>query len=137
MIKLITGKKGSGKTKHLIEAIHSASAASNGNVVAVQLGSSLNRAINHKVRLIDIETYNIKTFDDMYGFLAGILASDYDCTHIFVDGILRIVEKGHEDLDKVGAMLGRVAKICGDCATVELTISEAEENLPESIRKYL
>jgi hypothetical protein len=137
MIKLITGKKGNGKTKRLIENIHSASAESNGNVVAIQLGSSLNRAINHKVRLIDIETYSIRTFDDMYGFLAGILASDYDCTHIFVDGTLRILEKGHEDLEKVGAMLDRVAKVCGDCATVEFTISEEDAKLPESIKKYL
>ena len=40
MIKLIAGKKGTGKTKLLINAIHEAEQASNGNVVAIQIGSS-------------------------------------------------------------------------------------------------
>lgn len=45
MIKLITGKKGTGKTKILIDAIHEAENKSNGNVVAVQKGSALNTDI--------------------------------------------------------------------------------------------
>ena len=40
MIKLIAGKKGTGKTKLLIDAIHAAEQASKGNVVAIQIGSS-------------------------------------------------------------------------------------------------
>ena len=98
MIKLIAGKKGSGKTKLLIDAIHNAEQASKGNVVAVQLGSSLNIDIYHKVRLINIEDYNIHNYDEMAGFVAGILASDYDCTDVFVDGILRIAGR---DLDMI------------------------------------
>ena len=42
MVKIITGNKGSGKTKILIDAIHEAEQKSNGNVVAIQKGSSLN-----------------------------------------------------------------------------------------------
>ena len=101
MVKLIAGKKGAGKTKLLIDAIHSAEQASKGNVVAIQLGSSLNIDIYHKVRLINIEDYKIANYDEMAGFVSGLLASNYDCTDIFVDGILRIVGR---DLDKVGEM---------------------------------
>ena len=50
MIKLITGKRGTGKTKILIDAIHEAENKSNGNVVAIQKGSSLNTDITPKVR---------------------------------------------------------------------------------------
>ena len=74
MIKLIAGKKGTGKTKLLINAIHEAEQASNGNVVAIQIGSSLNIDIYHKVRLVNIEDYNIDNYDAMYGFIAGMLA---------------------------------------------------------------
>ena len=55
MVKLIAGKKGAGKTKLLIEAIHKAEKESKGNVVAIQYGSSLNVDIYHKIRLINIE----------------------------------------------------------------------------------
>ena len=59
MIKLIAGKKGTGKTKLLINAIHEAEQASNGNVVAIQIGSSLNIDIYHKVRLVNIEDLSL------------------------------------------------------------------------------
>lgn len=132
MIKLIPGKKGSGKTKRLIAAIHEAVFASKGNVVAIQLGSSLNVDINHKVRLINIEDYHVSGYSDLYGFIAGILASDYDCTHIFVDGLLRIAGR---DYDEVGKLLGRISDISDD-AHISFTISADEADLPPSVRKY-
>lgn len=134
MVKLIAGKKGAGKTKLLIEAIHSAEQASKGNVVAIQLGSSLNIDIYHKVRLINIEDYKIANYDEMAGFVSGLLASNYDCTDIFVDGILRIVGR---DLDKVGEMFDKIAAVSGENTTVTFTISADVEDLTENIKKYL
>lgn len=133
MIRLIPGKKGSGKTKILIDSIHGAEKASKGNVVAIQIGSSLNIDIYHKIRLINIEDFKIADYDDLYGFIAGILASDYDCTDIFIDGVLRIVGR---DLDKVGVMFDRIAAI-SENTNVVFTISADVDVLPESIKKYL
>ena len=133
MVKLIAGKKGSGKTKILIEAIHAAEKQSKGNVVAIQYGSSLNIDIYHKIRLINIEDYKIQDYDDMYGFIAGMLASNYDITDIFVDGTLRIVGR---DLEKVGKMLERVSAITEN-VTVTLTISAESADFPETLKKYL
>ena len=82
MIKLITGKKGTGKTKILIDAIHEAENKSNGNVVAIQKGSALNTDITPKVRLVNIDDYAVAGVDGFYGFVSGVLASDYDCTDI-------------------------------------------------------
>lgn len=134
MVKLIAGKKGAGKTKLLIEAIHSAEQASKGNVVAIQLGSSLNIDIYHKVRLINIEDYKIENYDEMAGFVSGLLASNYDCTDIFVDGILRIVGR---DFDKVGEMFDKIATVSGENTTVTFTISADVDDLTENIKKYL
>ena len=134
MIKLIAGKKGTGKTKLLINAIHEAEQASNGNVVAIQIGSSLNIDIYHKVRLVNIEDYNIDNYDAMYGFIAGMLASDYDCTDIFVDGILKICGRrnhGHA----VSQYLLR--KSSGENTHVTFTISAEVADLTENIKKYL
>lgn len=134
MIKLIAGKKGTGKTKLLINAIHEAEQASNGNVVAIQIGSSLNIDIYHKVRLVNIEDYNIDNYDAMYGFIAGMLASDYGCTDIFVDGILKICGR---DMEKVGAMFDKVAAVSGENTHVTFTISAEVADLTENIKKYL
>ena len=134
MIKLIAGKKGTGKTKLLINAIHEAEQASNGNVVAIQIGSSLNIDIYHKVRLVNIEDYNIDNYDAMYGFIAGMLASDYDWTDIFVDGILKICGR---DMEKIGAMFDKVAAVSGENTHVTFTISAEVADLTENIKKYL
>lgn len=133
MVKIIPGKKGTGKTKILINAIHDAEKNSKGNVVAIQLGSSLNIDIYHKIRLVNIEDYKVSSYDDMYGFLSGIMASDYDCTDIFVDGILRIVGR---DLEEVGKMLERISAIAEN-TKITFTLSADIENLPETIKKYL
>ena len=133
MVKLIAGKKGSGKTKNLIEAIHTAEKESKGNVVAIQYGSSLNIDIYHKIRLINIEDYKVSGYNDMYGFVAGLLASNYDTTDLFVDGTLRIVGR---DLEEVGKMLDRIAAI-SENVNVVFTISADETDMPESVKKYL
>ena len=133
MVKLIAGKKGSGKTKNLIEAIHTAEKESKGNVVAIQYGSSLNIDIYHKIRLINIEDYKVSCYNDMYGFVAGLLASNYDTTDLFVDGTLRIVGR---DLEEVGKMLDRIAAI-SENVNVVFTISADEADMPESVKKYL
>lgn len=134
MINLIPGKKGTGKTKILIDAIHNAEKASNGHVVAIQVGSSLNRDIYHKVRLVNIEDYKISNYDEMAGFIAGILASDYDCTDIFVDGILKICGR---DYEQVGNMFDKIAAVSGESTNITFTISAEVADLTENVKKYL
>lgn len=133
MVKIIAGKKGSGKTKNLIEAIHTAEKESKGNVVAIQYGSSLNIDIYHKIRLINIEDYKVSSYEDMYGFVAGMLASNYDITDIFVDGTLRIVGR---DLENVAKMCDRIAAITENTKVI-FTISADVADFPESLKKYL
>ena len=133
MVKIITGNKGSGKTKVLIEAIHDAEKKSNGNVVAIQKGSSLNTDITHKVRLVNIEDYQVDGVDAFYGFIAGILSSDHDCTDIFVDATLKITGR---DYAKLGEMFDKLAKIT-PATTVTLTVSADNDELPENVKKFI
>lgn len=133
MIKLITGKRGTGKTKILIDAIHDAENKSNGNVVAIQKGSSLNTDITPKVRLINIEDYAVEGVEAFYGFISGILASDYDCTDIFVDATLKITGR---DYDKVGEMFDKLAKVSAD-TTITCTISADNSELSDNMKKYI
>ncbi len=133
MVKLITGKRGSGKTKILIDAIHDAERKSKGNVVAVQKGSSLNTDITYKVRLINVEDYNVEGTEAFYGFIAGILASDHDCTDIFVDATLRITGR---DYVKVGEMFEKLDKLSSE-ATITCTISADNSELSDNIKKFI
>ena len=91
MITLIFGKKGSGKTKKLIECANDAIANSNGNVVVVEKGLKLTYDISHQARLIDSDAYEIQGADALSGFISGICAGNYDVTDIFIDSTLKII----------------------------------------------
>ena len=47
MISLIIGKKGSGKTKHLVELVNAAVDSSMGNVVCIEKGLKLTYDLTH------------------------------------------------------------------------------------------
>ena len=67
MITLILGKKGSGKTKRLIDMCNSAVADSNGNVVFIEKDNNLTYDISHKARLAVAEDYAVKGYESLYG----------------------------------------------------------------------
>lgn len=133
MLKLIVGKKGSGKTKKLIDHINEAAAISKGNVVCVEKGPVMTYSISHKIRLVDIEHYDVVGYDAFYGFLTGILAGNYDITHLFVDATLRI---GGRDLSALADMLSKLQKVIAERGDTEVmfTISCDKDELPENIQ---
>lgn len=133
MIKLIVGSKGSGKTKTVIDMINNAAKTSNGNVVVIEKSMALTYNIDHSARLIDLSEYDIKGADAMYGFMAGILAGNYDITDLFLDGVL----KCGLTLDELGTLLDKVNSVAGDSVHVVVTVSANEADLPESVKKYL
>ena len=91
MIRLIVGNKGSGKTKTLITLTNEAVGTSSGNVVCLEKGLKLTYDISHKARLVDTDEYGVEGFDSLYGFIAGLMAGNYDITHIFIDSLTKIV----------------------------------------------
>ncbi len=131
MIKLIIGKKGSGKTKKLIDMVNDAAAVSKGNVVCIEKGDTLTFNITHKVRLIDAESFGISGYNEYYGMLCGINAGNHDVTHIFGDATLRI---GSRDYDELADFLDRVSALAEESnVNFIFTLSCDEADLPAKI----
>lgn len=133
MIKLITGPKGSGKTKQLIDMINENLNVVKGNIVCIEKGMQETHNINAAVRLIDVDEYKISNLDAFYGFFAGVLAGNYDIEQIYVDGLLKVIGK---DLEALGVLLEKIDAIAAD-KMVAITVSAPVEELPESVKKYL
>ncbi len=134
MVKLIIGKKGSGKTKKLIDAVAAAQSKSNGNVVCVEKGPALTYDIHNSVRLINTEVYSIAGYDMFYGLLAGICASNFDVTDVFVDATLRI---GTRDYVALAEFIKKVVALAKESDTeFTFTISCDESELPAEIFEY-
>ena len=92
MIKLIVGTKGSGKTKAMIDMINDSVKTSKGNVVVVEKGMKLTYEVPNAARLIDLDEYKIAGGEMLYGFVAGLMASNYDITDLYIDGILKVLD---------------------------------------------
>ena len=132
MIKLFIGSKGSGKTKTLIELTNNAAQASNGSVVCIEKGETLKHEITYKARLIDTDAYAICDAEALYGFIAGILASNNDITDIFVDSSLKICGNDVAAFEK---MLPKLEAISNN-VNIVMSSSIAVEEAPEGIKKY-
>lgn len=135
MITLLTGHKGSGKTKKLIELANAAVEKSQGNVVVIEKGQKLTYDISHTARLVDSDAYDIKGADALCGFLSGICAGNYDVTDIFVDSTLKITGTGAEVLEGVIPELEKLSAAAD--TNFYLSISAADEDIPASAAKYV
>ena len=138
MIKLIVGNKGSGKTKTLISMTNEAVSHSAGNVVCLEKGLKLTYDITHKARLVDTDEYAVEGFDALYGFLAGLMAGNYDITHLFIDGTFKIGKIGDVEKDYEGFayMVQCLAKLNTE-AQIVFTVSCDASDLPVSVNEYI
>ena len=135
MIRVIMGKKGSGKTKQMITMINSAVQTENGNVVCIERGSKLTFDISHQIRLVESSEYDITSYTALKGFVSGMYAGNYDITHIFVDSLYKIT--GDDDDAKAPAFLEKLDAFSKSSGVkVTLTISDDIENATEELKKY-
>lgn len=134
MIKLIVGGKGSGKTKAMIDMINESAKTTPGNIVCIEKSMKLTYDIDHAARLIDVDEYNIQGYETLYGFIAGILAGNYDIVEVYLDGVLKL---GNHDLDGLGNLFDKINALAGDNVKVIVTVSADADVLPESVKKYM
>jgi len=90
MVRVIMGKKGSGKTKQMIEMINAAVQTENGNVVCIEKGEKLTFDIHYQIRLVEASEYDLASYATLKGFVSGLYAGNYDITHIFIDSLTKI-----------------------------------------------
>ncbi len=131
MVTLIIGKKGSGKTKKLIQLANEAVAASSGNVVVVEKGAKLTYDVTHKARLIDTDQYLVNGYDMLFGFISGICAGNYDVTDILVDSTFKICPDGIEGLEEFVKKLHELSETAE--TNIVLLISADDSELPTTI----
>ena len=134
MINLIVGSKGSGKTKKMIEMINASAKTTPGNIVCIEKSMKLTYDIDHAARLIDVDEYSISGYDMLYGFVAGVLAGNYDIVEVYIDGVLKL---GGHDREGLGGLLAKLDKVSGEGVKIIVTVSADEAELTVSVKKYL
>ena len=135
MIRVIMGKKGSGKTKQMIEMINNAVQTEHGNVVCIEKGNKLTFDIHYQIRLVESSQYDIADYTALKGFVSGLYAGNYDITHIFIDSLTKIV--GRECDNETEKFLDWLNNF-GEKHTIKFTITISDDVTlaSEGIKKY-
>ena len=135
MLKLIIGVKGTGKTKTLINLVNGALEVTKGDVVCIEKGTKLRYDIKPSARLIDVDEYAVADAQSLYGFVAGILASNHDVTDLFVDGTLKICNHDFAAFEKLAQELATLSNRAN--INLTMTVSMAEQDLPASVKALI
>ena len=132
MFKIFAGLKGSGKTKNLIEMVNTAQNTTKGSVVCIEAGTKLIHEINSATRLINISDYGVDDWEKLYGFVCGVLASNYDLTDLFIDSALKICKN-----DMAGFAEKVTPLLAAQNVNFTMTASVEVEKIPASLKEYL
>lgn len=135
MIQIISGKKGKGKTKHLIDKANTDVKQVSGNIVYLDKSDKHMYELNNKIRLINVMDYNIESRDGFLGFICGIISQDHDLDTMFLDSFLKLAHLEGENIadtvDKLDAISSKYN------ITFVLSVSMDEEFLPENAKSKI
>ncbi len=134
MIKLIVGAAGTGKTKMLTRLANEDVKKTRGHLVYIDYKEGRMLRVDYKIRYINIDEYQISGEQGLYGFICGVIASNYDIETIYIDGLYKIINAGSDNLEELFKKLDNIGhKHDVDFA---ITISCDKEDLPEYLKTY-
>ena len=135
MIQIIAGKKGSGKTKRLIDMTNDTAKKATNDVIFLDDDNRYMFDIDHKVRFINAGDYHVHTPEMFLGFLSGMLSQNVDVGTIFIDAFMKLCKT---DLHDAEWLFRSMEELCQKHdVNFVLSVSEAPENLPEFLKGYI
>ena len=135
MIQIISGEKGKGKTKVLIEKANTEARNAHGSIVYLDKSNKHMYELSNKIRLINVRDHFIENSSEFIGFFCGIISCDHDLQTVYLDSFLKIAFINKDNLESVIQKLDKISEHC----KVDLVISLSMdcEHLPESVQKYV
>ena len=135
MVELITGNKGKGKTKILLDKVNSEIRTANGSIVYIDKSTKHMYELNNKIRFIDASAYPLKNADEFVGFICGIISQDHDLEQIYLDSFLKIAKLEDADVTSTLEQLDKISKTYN--VTIIVSISLDKEDIPASLHQNI
>jgi hypothetical protein len=134
MIQVIHGRKGSGKTKRIIDMANDAIKDQKGDVVFVDDDNRYMFDLRHEIRFVNAGEYGMNGPEMFYGFLCGMVSQNFDVSVVFIDAFLKLVQVTPEKTEQFFASLENLAQKRGIRFVLSVSADDAEA--PDFIRKY-
>lgn len=135
MIQLIYAKKGSGKTKRLIDLANAELNSTKGDVVFIDDDKRYMYDVAHQARFVDVKDFPVESGEALYGMLCGMVSQNYDIEAVYIDAFLKITKLEVTELEDL------MAKIDGLTEKYEfkavIIISADPDQAPDFLKKYI
>ena len=137
MIQIIFGKRGSGKTKRIIDLANEAIKEQRGDVLFIDDDNRYMFDLRHEIRFVNAGEYGVRGTDKFIGFINGIMAGNFDVSLVFIDAFLRLVKIDKPDIYTLEGFFGELEELSNRCnVDFVISLSEDAELVPDPIRKF-
>lgn len=136
MIKFVYGPKGSGKTKQMINMANAELSTAKGAVLFVNDRDKYRVEVDTNIRFVNSDEYKIKGTCELYGFICGVCAANYDVDVVYIDNLLRIIDAdGPADVEELLNKLKELQHFQNIKFVLSLSCDEGD--LPEAVKAYV
>lgn len=91
MVRVFCGRRGAGKTKNLIKLANDKVLRAKGDSVYIDCEKRAMLELDKSIRFITTEDLNLQYYDNIYGFICGLISQNYDIENIYIDGVIEII----------------------------------------------
>ena len=133
MVQIIAGRKGKGKTKHLLDMANNGIKAATGSIVYLDKSSKHMYELNNRIRLINVNEYPVSTSQGFIGFICGIISQDHDIETMFLDSFLKLAGLEGEDISETITTLEGISEKYSVNFVLSISMEAAE--MPENAQK--
>jgi hypothetical protein len=135
MIQVFCNKRGSGKTKKLINLANEQLTEAKGDSVYIDDDSSYIRQIDRRIRFIATNEFNITGYNEFYGLLCGIISENYDVENVYIDGVFNI---NSDSIKESSDWFRRIYELANKFKiNVYMNINYEKKEIPDFIKEYV
>ena len=135
MLELIIGDKGRGKTRWMMDRANNESKVASGSIIYIDKTNKHMYELSNVIRLINLNDYNVPTKDSFIGFVQGLISSNYNLTHIFLDNFMLLANISADDLNDVLSEINVISEKYN--ITFVISTSVDESSVPEVFRNSI
>ena len=136
MIQVFCARRGSRKTKRLIELANNQMVDAKGDSVYIDDDSRPMLQLSRGIRFIDTNEYYVEDCQSFYGMLCGIISSNYDIENIYIDGLSNIVNCTMKDATELFRKIAGLTDRFGINVYININVDTSEE-VPDCIKEYV
>ena len=135
MVHLITGNKGKGKTKWMLNKANASVKDILGSVCYLDKSAQHMYELNTKIRLINVNDYMICNTDQFLGFVSGIISQDHDLEQMYFDSFLSVSYLENADIRPAINRLQKLSEMFEVDFFISISVDDHE--IPEELKELV